>query len=275
MIEIRTLSPAVGAEIVADLNALADTAFAEIRNAWTEHKVLLFRNQTLDADQQLSFARRFGDVQPVRSATHIIGAEQAVMHVSNREVNGKPGILPDGEMQFHTDQCYYERPSRMTMLYAMEIPSHGGNTLFLNAAAAYAALPAARKAEIARFTVKNVYDYDGSPTIKAIDVRDDAPHFVHPLVIRHPDTGVPVLYVNRLMSERIVELTRPESDHLLSELFTHSEQKRFIYEHVWRVGDLLLWDNLAVMHARTDFDPAEPRILRRVTVQGQRPVAAA
>ena len=276
-IDLVPLSPSVGAEIRGlDLARDLDAAtFDQIRAAWAVHKVLLIRGQTIDADQQLRFARRFGEIQVVRSATHILGEQQAIMHVANREVAGKPGILPDGEMQFHTDQCYYERPSRLTMLYAMEIPKQGGNTLFLNAAAAFAALPATRQADLAKLQVHQVYDYDGSPTIKSGDVRADAPHFIHPLVIRHPETGAPVLYANRLMSERIVGLDGAESDRLLAELFDHMEQRRFIYEHVWRVGDLLFWDNLAVMHARTDFDPAEARILRRVTVAGARPEPAA
>jgi taurine dioxygenase len=275
-VTVTPLSQALGAEISGvDVAHLNDSDFAEIRAAWHAHKVLLIRGQRLDTAAQTAFARRFGDIQVVRSAAHILGEQQPVMHVSNRLVDGKPGVLPDGEMQFHTDQCYYEKPSRMTMLFALEIPKQGGNTLFLNAAAAFAALPKARQAELSRFHVKQVYDYDGAPTVKTGDIRDDAPHFVHPLVIRHPETGVPVLYANRLMSERIVELDRDASDKLLAELFDHMEQRRFIYEHTWRVGDLVMWDNLAVMHARTDFDPAEARILRRCTVAGERPQPAA
>ena len=276
-VEIVPLSPSVGAEIrgVDLARDLDPAAFAVIRTAWSQHKVLLARGQHLSTEAQTAFARRFGEIQVVRSATHIVGEAQSVMHVSNRLVDGKPGVLPDGEMQFHTDQCYYERPSRMTMLHALEIPKHGGNTLFLNAASALAALPADRQRDLMRYHVLQVYDYDGSPTIKAGDVRADAPQFIHPLVIRHPETGAPVLYANRLMSERIVELDRAASDRLLDELFDHMEQPRFIYEHVWQVGDVVMWDNLAVMHARTDFDPTEARILRRCTVAGERPEAAA
>lgn len=275
-VTVTPLSEALGAEISGvDAARASEAEFAAIRAAWHAHKVLLIRGQALDTAAQTAFARRFGEIQVVRSAAHILGEEQPVMHVSNRLVDGKPGVLPDGEMQFHTDQCYYEKPSRMTMLLALEIPKRGGNTLFLNAAAAFAALPEARRAELLRFHVKQVYDYDGAPTIKSQDIRADAPQFVHPLVIRHPETGAPVLYANRLMSERIVELDQAASDKLLAELFDHMEQRRFIYEHEWRVGDLVMWDNLAVMHARTDFDPAEARILRRCTVAGERPQAAA
>jgi taurine dioxygenase len=275
-ITVRPLSEFVGAEIGGvDLSReLTDAEFEPIKRAWAKHKVLVFHGQKLTTEQQLRFAQCFGPLQNVRSATAVLGADQPIMHVANRPVDGKPGVLPDGEMQFHTDQCYYERPSRMSMLFAIEIPKSGGNTMFLNAAAAFAALPEARRQEISRYKVKNIYDYSGAPQIKSEQIREDAPTFVHPLVIRHPETGEPVLYVNRLMSECIVDLPKAESDKLIAELVAHAEQRKFIYEHVWTVGDVVMWDNFACMHARTDFDPAEARILRRCGVQGPRPEPA-
>jgi taurine dioxygenase len=273
MLETRPLSDAIGAEILGvDLaGEIFEELFAEIRQAWVTHKVLLFRGQDIDHPTQTAFARRFGDIQVVRSATHLVGESQEVMHVSNRPVDGKPGILPDGEMMFHTDQCYYEVPSRLTMLFAIAIPSSGGNTLFLNTMAAYAALPAGTKDRLAGLMGHNIYDYDGSPTLRAAGHSDDAPQFDHPIVIRHPETGAPCLYANRLMTDHILGLEREESDALLLELFERAENEDFIYEHVWQPGDLILWDNLATMHARTDFDPAETRTLRRATVAGERP----
>ncbi len=273
MLETRPLSDAIGAEILGvDLaGEIFEELFAEIRQAWVAHKVLLFRGQDIDHPTQTAFARRFGDIQVVRSATHLVGESQEVMHVSNRPVDGKPGILPDGEMMFHTDQCYYEVPSRLTMLFAIAIPSSGGNTLFLNTMAAYAALPAGTKDRLAGLMGHNIYDYDGSPTLRAAGHSDDAPRFDHPIVIRHPETGAPCLYANRLMTDHILGLEREESDALLLELFERAENEDFIYEHVWQPGDLILWDNLATMHARTYFDPAETRTLRRATVAGERP----
>jgi len=274
-LQTRPLSDAIGVEVLGvDLAGdISENLFAEIRQAWLAHRVLLFRDQDIDHPTQTAFARRFGDIQVVRSATHLVGESQEVMHVSNRPVDGKPGILPDGEMMFHTDQCYYEIPSRMTMLFAIAIPSNGGNTLFLDTIKAYAALPEAMKARLAGLKGHNVYDYDGSPTLRADGHSADAPQFDHPIVIRHPETGAPCLYANRLMTDHIVGLDRAESDELLLELFERAENGDFIYEHVWRPGDLVLWDNLATMHARTDFDPAETRTLRRATVAGERPQA--
>ena len=273
-IQVTPLSETLGAEITGvDLaQELAPDDFDIVNEAWLRHKVIVFPGQDMAEDDQVRFARQFGELQAVRSATHLIGENQFVMHVANRPVDGKPGILPKGEMQFHVDQCYYECPCRATLLHALEVPRRGGLTRFLDTARAYAALPADEKARIKAWRVLNVYDYMGNPTVKGDDVDCSAPSFVHPLVIEHPVTGERLLFVNRLMSVRIEGIDRGESDRVLGRLFDHAEQPRFIYEHAWTPGDLVMWDNLAVMHARTDFDPAERRVLRRVAVKGPRPL---
>jgi taurine dioxygenase len=97
------------------------------------------------------------------------------------------------------------------------------------------------------------------------------PHYAHPIVRTHPDTGRKALFVNRLMTDHILDVPRAESDRLLESLFDHQEQRRFVYEHVWRPGDLILWDNRCSLHARTDFDPHERRLLRRVAILGEKP----
>ena len=275
-VEIVPLSDAIGAEITGvDLTRpMSDAVLETVTGAFLAHKIILFRGQNLEPEDQTRFARRFGDIQTIRSAKHILGDNEELMHVSNREVDGKPGVLPEGEMQFHNDQCYYECPARATLLYAIEIPGAGGHTLFLNTVKAYAALGPDLKQRLAPLEVFNIYDYDINPTIKGDGIRADAPQFVHPVVIRHPDTGEPALFVNRLMSDHITGTDRHESDALLTGLFDHMEQPQFIYEHRWTEGDLLMWDNYASQHARTDFDPEQPRILRRVAVQGTRPAAA-
>ena len=273
-IQVTPLSEALGAEITGvDLaQEIGPDAFDVINRAWLRHKVVVFPGQDMGEDDQVRFARLFGELQVVRSATHLIGENQVVMHVANRPVDGKPGILPKGDMQFHVDQCYYECPCRATLLHALEVPRRGGNTLFLNTAMAYAALPANEKARLDGWHVLNVYDYMGNPTVKGDGVDGSAPRFVHPLVIEHPVTGERLLFANRLMSVRIEDLDEDESRRVLTRLFDHAEQSRFIFEHAWKVGDLVMWDNLAVMHARTDFDPAEGRVLRRITVEGPRPL---
>ena len=271
--EIKPLSEALGAEILGvDLSHdLSPESWEKIFSVWLTYKVIVFRGQSLSDKNQMNFAKLFGDLQVVRSATHLVGEDQAVMHVANRPVNGKPGILPDGEMNFHNDQSYYETPCKGTLLYALEIPKKGGNTLFLNTAKAYAALQDTKKVEISQLKVFNVYDYDRNPTVPSDAYDPDAPQFIHPLVIKHPETGEPALFTSRLMSHHIDGMDLEKSEVILNALFDHAESPDFIYEHIWEVGDLVMWDNYASQHARTNFDAAETRILRRVSVAGSKP----
>jgi len=273
-VAVRPLSPAVGAEIVGvDLREeLTDDRFAQILDAWHGHLVILLRDQVLSEDDQVRFAQRFGPLATIHTK-QFRQKHPAVMLISNIREDGKPiGALPDGEMQFHTDQCHQERPAKASMLYAIEIPSVGGNTLFANAYLAYETLPDAIKRRIEGKRALNAYDYDSAATIRGAEVPDGAPSYAHPVVRTHPATGRKALYVNRLMTRRIEGLPAQESEELLDLLFDHQEQAQFIYEHVWRPGDLLMWDNRCTLHARTDFSAEERRLLRRVTVLGEKPV---
>jgi taurine dioxygenase len=195
------------------------------------------------------------------------------MLISNIREDGKPiGALPDGEMQFHTDQCHQETPAKASMLYAIEVPSVGGNTLFANAYLAYETLPDDIKRCIDGRRALNAYDYDTAATIRKAEVPEGAPCYAHPVVRTHPATGRKALYVNRLMTRYIEGLDPKESEDLLTVLFDHQEQPQFIYEHVWRPGDILMWDNRCTLHARTDFSADERRLMRRVTILGEKPV---
>jgi taurine dioxygenase len=273
-IAVRPLSAAIGADILGvDLREPLDEAtFAQILSAWHKHLVILLRDQKLSEEDQVRFAERFGP--PARIHTkQFMQKHPAVMLISNIREDGKPiGALPDGEMHFHTDQCHQERPAMASMLYAIEIPSQGGNTLFANAYKAYETLPAELKRRIEGRKAVNAYDYDTGATIRGGDVPADAPSYAHPVVRTHPATGRKALYVNRLMTRRIEGLPPQESEELLNRLFDHQEQPQFIYEHVWRLGDILMWDNRCTLHARTDFSADERRLLRRVTILGERPV---
>jgi taurine dioxygenase len=274
---VRPLSPALGAEIVGlDLRDGLDAATVEeIIAAWHAHLILLFRGQSLSEEDQVRFARHFGALQTRRrpkdkqaEAGHTKYPDE-VMLISNIRENGQLiGSLPDGEMQFHSDQCYVEKPPNGTFLYAIEIPSAGGDTLFLNMYRAYETLAPSLKARIEGRRALNVYFY-GSTSREGnhADLRQH-PHHLQPIVRTHPGTGRKALYVNRLMSFSIEGMAPAESDALLEALFEHMEQPPFIYAHQWRIGDLVLWDNRCTLHARTDFSDAERRMLRRCVVQG-------
>jgi len=273
-LQTRPSSPALGAEIIGvDLRREMDDGFtARLLEAWHRNLVILLRDQQLSEEDQVRFAERFGPPAVIHTK-QFVQKHPAVMLISNIREDGKPiGALPDGEMHFHSDQCYQERPAMASMLYAIEVPSKGGNTLFANAYAAYETLPADIKRRIEGRRALNAYDYDTAATKRGTKVADGVPTYVHPVVRTHPATGRKALYVNRLMTVRIEDMPEAESGELLDFLFDHQEQRQFIYEHVWRVGDILMWDNRCTLHARTDFSADERRLMRRVTILGEKPV---
>ena len=269
---LRQLSPALGAEIIGiDLRDPIDDPLKErFLDAWHQHLVLLLRNQMLDEDAQVRFAETFGTLAKTTSGRAFSAKHPSVMLVSNIREDGKPiGALPDGEMHFHTDQCHQATPAKATMLYAIEIPRKGGNTLFANAYTAYETLPEDIRRRIAGRRALNAYTSD--TMLRSANYDDAKSSCWHPVVRTHPATGRKALYVNRLMTREIEGLPRNESDALLQKLFDHQEQPKLVYEHVWRPGDVLMWDNRCTLHARTDFSAGERRLLRRVTILGEKP----
>jgi taurine dioxygenase len=270
----RPLSPALGLEILGiDLSQPVTPVLAsQLEAAWHDGLIVLLRDQKLSMEAQVRFAECFGPPAKIHTPGHRAGHD-AVMLITNVRENGKLiGALPDGEMHFHTDQCHQERPAKASMLYAIEIPIQGGNTLFANAYLAYETLPAEVQRRIEGRKAINAYDYDNASMKRGTKLGDGVPHYSHPVVRTHPATGRRALYVNRLMTVAIEGMPEAESDELLNLLFDHQEQRQFVYEHVWRVGDILMWDNRCTLHARTNFSAAERRLLRRVTILGEKPV---
>jgi taurine dioxygenase len=282
-VTVHPLSPHIGAEIrgVDISQPLAAEDVAAIRQAWLDHCVLLFRDQSLDANQQRAFVRNFGELggRKVRVEPQNYKAVEKqegpdynadAMLVSNIREGGKPiGVLPDGEMWFHHDMCYSPQPNRASFLYAIEVPSRGGDTMFSSMYEAYARLPQALRERIEGRTVLQAFDEYQD---RRIDLRErplsQVPHCFQPIVVRHPETARRAIYVNRLMSHRIEGLDEAESEALLEELFAYTEAPDIRYTHVWRPGDLLMWDNLCSTHARTDFPADERRLMRRYTIAG-------
>ena len=275
-LDITPISEALGAEVAGlDLRAPLDAAtVAAIEDAWHEHIVLVFRDQDLDEDAQLCFAAQFGELgeraRPPERRAEGAGYNAAIMLVSNVRENGVPiGSLRDGEMWFHHDMSYTEAPYKGTMLYGIEIPSVGGNTLFANMYKAYDRLSEATKKRIRGMRALHVYDF---ALRERVDVAGDISgykHRIQPVAVTHPVTGRKALYVNPLITARIEDTPADESEKLLDELFEFTRDDRLIYEHVWRPGDLLMWDNWCSCHARTDFSETERRLLRRCTILGQ------
>jgi len=278
--KIDPVSPALGARITGiDLSKdLSSEAFEAIHRAWLDHLVLIFPDQDLTEEEQVRFARLWGEF-PVRDRydkrAEKDTADKSIMLVSNvRDKDGKPiGSLPDGEMMFHSDGAYDRHPYRYTMLYAVELPSTGGNTVFANLYKAYEALPDDLKAKLAHCTAHQEY-YAGT-VIKGENVGHINGVFDHPVFTAHEETGEPVLFVSRLITMGIPELPEDEQAEILEFLFDHTEKPEFIYEHVWSPGDFVMWDNRCTNHARTDFPRVERRLLRRNVIQGVQPERAA
>jgi taurine dioxygenase len=273
---IRKLSPHIGAEI-QDLDLNEDQSAESIdaiNQAWFDNIILLFRGQNLSPERQVHVTEWFGELgelarpKEYRTSGHN-DLPAGMMLISNIREDGKPiGNLPDGEMMFHHDMMHAEIPHKATMLYAVEIPSAGGNTLFASGYAAYESLPDDIRAPLEGRRAFHHYNY--GVTVKGKDNGVAAfSESSHPVFRTHDDTGKKAIYVNRLMTEGIVDMDQAEADRLLAAVFDHSESPDFVYEHEWQVGDLLLWDNRCSMHARTDFPETERRLLLRTTVTGE------
>ena len=277
-LKITPLSPACGALISGvDLTKdLSNATVDAIRKAWDDHLVLIFRGQTITQEQQLRFAARFGELgnrkvapEPLRGRTEgLLQTDPKILLVTNIKVDGEPiGAFGDGDMWYHIDSGYSARPYRYTFLYALELPSHGGNTLFSNMYKAYDAVPPALKSKLAGKKALHIHEYKRTEKVDLTDI-SHSPHFFHPVFVTHPNTGRKSVFVDRLMTQRIEGVSPRESEDILEQLYEIGERPEFVFEHVWQLGDFLMWDNRCTIHARTYFPKEERRLLRRCTVEG-------
>ena len=274
-LDVVPLSKHIGAEIRGiDLRTGLDAGTRkQIHQAWLDHSVLLFRNQSLSQEDLLHVTGYFGEIGPLTRPAKFFPKGYArllpnIMMISNIRENGETiGALPDGEMHFHHDQIHAEVPHNGTLLYSLEVPTYGGDTLFASGYAAYDTLDPSIKSQLAGRRAFHHYNYGSTVRgdSRGVEAFSQA---VHPVFRTHDETGRKAIYVNRLMTKRIENLPEAESDALLQALFDHSEKPEFIYRHVWRVGDLIVWDNRCSMHARDDFPSDQRRLMLRTTVKG-------
>jgi taurine dioxygenase len=246
---------------------------AAIYRAWLDRAVLLFRDQDLSQEDLIRVTGIFGEFAPLGRPKHTLPSGFSkilpnIMLISNIRENGETiGALPDGEMMFHHDTIHRDEPHKATLLYSVEIPTYGGDTLFASGTAAYDTLDPAMKKRLAGLKAVNFYVYN---SVRRNDKQgvDATSQAVHPVVRTHEETGRKSLYVNRLMSVRIDGMATAESDALLDFLFDRCEKPEFVYAHVWQKRDLIVWDNRCSSHARTDFPSDQRRLLLRTTVKG-------
>lgn len=281
---------ALGAEVRGiDLTKIDDSIFRGLHDLWLEHLLLVFRGQQFVAQDLVNLVRRFGT--PVtssnlhkrdlaeRTANQVFKLPPEVTVVTNLRENGKPvGILGDGEVVWHSDFSFKEAPTAARMLLAVEIPPAGGYTYFTNCYAAYDALSPAMKKRIAGKTIKQANIVDTAMQVRPgasldMDIRE-IPGPSHPIISTHPETGRNMIFLGRRHSAYVNGCTLEESDALLNELWAHTTQPRFVYEHHWAVGDVVVWDNRATLHRRDAFDAQSRRVLYAAQVEGHRPFEA-
>ena len=265
-LHFRVLNPAVGAEVIGlDVTQpIGAEDAAALRDAFRRHHLLLVRGQSPTTAQQTAFADVFGRVT-LREKNVIRNAEDQAQHVSNVRDDG---LFGKGDLDFHLDQLFQPMPLSALILTALELPSKGGDTIFVNAMAAVEKMPAELRARIAGLRCLNAYTFAGA-LAKDWNVHDAATAGQvqeHPMLWRDPESGRHALWVNKLTTLGVVGMPEEEGRALIAEVRRYLYDDSISYRHQWRLGDMLLWDNLRLQHARTPFDAAEPRTLRRTPI---------
>jgi taurine dioxygenase len=279
-ITVHNLDAPLGAEIsgIDVSRAVTPSDVDMIDGAWRERLVVVFHGQTLSDPQLIAFSRNFGELDPPGPNPYgqaFLKDFPELNVISNVVEDGKPiGNLGDGEAVWHADMTYVDKPPKAAMLHALEVPppEAGGNTYFANMFAAYAALPQdLKKAVDGKVAVHDASTNSAGMLRKGYSRVTDVRQAVgahHPLVRTEPQTGRKALFLGRRPNAYVLGLDIAESDALLDALWAHATQPRFTYCHEWKVGDLLMWNNLSVLHRRDPFDPKMRRVMHRSQIKG-------
>jgi len=280
--DIRPVHPVLGAEVVGlDLaRELPEDEFQAIRDAFNRHSLLIFRDQqALTPAQQVALSRRFGplEVHVMRQFLHPDFPE--ILLVSNEVRDGKNIGLADAGRYWHSDLSYKAEPSLGSLLCSKVLPAEGGDTLFASTIAAYERLPAALRARLDRLRAEHDYGARSKqraatgarPELSAAQ-RAEVPPVVHPVVRVHPETGKRALFVSEGFTTRILDIPEDESGSILQQLFAAEVDPEIIYRHKWRPGDMVMWDNRALIHLAAGCPPEMARTMFRTTIKGDVPV---
>lgn len=278
MLETRSLHPTLAREVLGlRLWETLDLAvIEELRRLYSQHGVLVFRRQALNERELADFCALFGPLERTVRGDWASPHVPEVTVLSNlKDGQGRNiGGLGDGELQWHSDQSYMEKPATGAALYALELPpqGEGGETFWVDLRAAYAGLPRALRAKLSG--KRGVFDYakrlagygrDSDSQISE-EARRLTPPVTHALVHAHPETGDRSLYLDSTTTIGVDYMDTTSGMALLDEVYAAATQDAFVYAHQWQVGDLVLWDNGFTMHRRTPFDPAARRLMKRMTM---------
>jgi taurine dioxygenase len=277
VIELQLINETFVADITGlDVRYVADAEFDEVYAAWLRFGVLRLRDQPVDEDALAAFSVSFGPLEenPMGPRFHEENAtirNRYVLQLSNIIVDGKPiGGLGNAEANWHSDMTYSETPPPASVLLGVEIPAEGGDTYFADQVAAYAVLPAELKTRIQDLTIKHDAAHTSTGELRAgfeaFDDPRDAPGAIHPMVLRHDETGSAALYLGRREWAYIPGLSLDESESLLDEIWSYATRPEFVWRQKWQPGDLIIWDNRRVLHRRDDFDPQSRRLMKRCQV---------
>jgi taurine dioxygenase len=280
-LSIRELDAPLGAEISGvDLSApIARGDVKTIESVWRERLVVVFHDQQLSDPQLIAFSGNFGELDPPGPNPYgqpFLKDHPELNVISNVVENGKPiGNLGDGEAVWHADMTYVDVPPKAAMLHALEVPppEAGGSTHFANMFAAYETLPADLKKAVEGRNAVHDASTNSAGMLRmgykeVTDVRQTVGAH-HPLVRTEPETGRKALFLGRRPNAYVVGLAVAESEALLNALWAHATQPRFSVCHEWKVGDLLMWNNLSVLHRRDPFDPKTRRVMHRSQIKGK------
>ena len=284
--QVTPLSPALGAEVTGVTTAtISDEQFIQLRQAW--HKaggLLVIRDQQLSPEQHIAFARRFGplfgeaDQFQESVLKNLLPGQPALYRVSNkRDDSGQPLGRARAGTYWHSDVSFRRAPAQASLLYGIEVPDHGGDTQFASLTAAYRGLSCAMQTLLQPLNA--VHDFRvaavSSGTYSAADLAsgdfDGTNRWTHPVVVEHPETGFPTLYVNPGFTSHLEGFERSESDSLLHYIYQHCQRAEFVYRHRWKPLDLLIWDNRCTMHCAI-ADYTADRYLHRATVVADSPM---
>ena len=278
---LSPLTKQVGMEVTGiDLADVSEGELEFIVDAFNTHSALLFRGQTLSNEDLVAFSSHLGELDeaPVneKGKTAVPGLPELYVISNVKDPNGEPiGSLGAGEAVWHTDMSYLKNPPDASLLYALEVPSSGGDTWIAGMFAALDDMPDHLRKRIEGRSIKHDGTYNSGGYLRQGLSANDNPltceGTLHPAICSHSATGNPVLYLGRRRNSYIEGLGRQESETLLDELWAHATKEDYCYAHKWRVGDLLMWDNRATLHRREQFDAEERRLMHRTQVKGKSP----
>jgi taurine dioxygenase len=273
---ISPLTDHTGAEITGlDFTRPIDIETrATLQRTFAQHHVLVIRDQHFRPEQFKAAAQLFGELHPHDKKERYVVGHPDIEYISNEEIVDGKRIIP-GET-FHTDHSNHPCPPKATTLFAVQLPTSGGDTQYVNMHNAYDDLPEDTKQKIGGLKAVHVYQSKYSPRrlagLNEESRRSLPPPGIHPLVRTHPENGRKALYLNPVRMESIVGMEDPDALALIEELMQHATQKKYEYRHKWRHGDWVLWDNRSVMHqANPDYDMSERRLLYRLMLKGEAP----